>query len=106
MHIANFLDLERSLQTRRILVASAHDQQALRVRQDSSRKLLQSPILLEDSLDLTGECMETVDDLIPAFGERDSVFGKLESHHQESDVLRGIRLSKESGQLSGPFFGS
>src|SRR3954453_14964044 len=102
MHVADFLNLERPLQTCRVLISPAHDQQTLRVCQNGGCELLQRPILLQNFLDLARERMETIDDLIPAFGERDSVLGELESHHQEGNVLRGIRLSKVLDESMDP----
>jgi hypothetical protein len=36
--------------------------------------------------------MQTIDDLIPALSERDTIFGELESDHEQSDVLRSVCL--------------
>lgn len=116
MHVANFLDLERALETSSIsnhcqasvittlnkqdtnicaLVSSAHQQQTLVLR-DSSGKLLDLAVKLKNLLDLRRERVKTVDDLVPAFGERDAVLGELERNHQKRDVLRGISLQTES----------
>ena len=48
--------------------------------------------MLEDLLDLAWQLMESSNDLVSSFGERDAVFGQLEGHHQESNVLRGVGL--------------
>lgn len=57
MHVADFLDLERTFEASGVLVPPTHQQQTLRVGQYSGCKLLESLILLKDLLDHTRHLM-------------------------------------------------
>lgn len=43
--------------------------------------------------------METIDDLLPSRGFADGVIGELNSHHDQSDVLRSVSLSGSDTNL-------
>ena len=93
VHVADLLDLERTLkaggvpkqeivsysgrkngQERDSLVSTTHDQEGL-VITDHGGQLLDFRVKIEDPLDLAGECVETVDDLLPPLAERDAILG-------------------------------
>jgi hypothetical protein len=73
------------------LVASTHQQKTL-VSRNSRCQLFQGAILFQDFLDLGRQCMQTVNNLVSAFRERDAILRKLQGNHQKSDILRGISL--------------
>lgn len=60
---------------------------------DNLCEFLKRGVELEDLLDLTGQGMEAVDNLVPSLREGDAVLRKLEGDHHESDVLRGVGLT-------------
>lgn len=92
VHIRNLLDFQSSLETGGELVASAHDQQRLFLCERLLGQLLQSLVLHQDGLDLSGNVVQSVDNLLSALLLGNGVIRKLESHHDESDVLRGVSL--------------
>jgi hypothetical protein len=49
--------------------------------------MLKSLILFEDFLNLARQSVQTVNDLVSAFSERDAILGELKSHHYQGDVL-------------------
>ena len=69
-----------------------NEKQGLLVREDTSKTI----IALEHLLDLTGECMQTLDNLVAALSEHDTVFRKLESHHDEGVDLQCLRLKEHA----------
>ena len=87
MKVADFLNLQGTFQTRRVLVTAAHDQQAPLVDQRRVGELLQGLVQVEDFLDLRWERQQPLDDLVASRGQRDAVLGQLERHHQQCDVL-------------------
>ena len=74
------------------LVTPAHDKQTPLVGENTARKLLKASVALEHLLDLHRERMETLDDLSTALSHGQTVLGELESHHEQCDVLRSVRL--------------
>ena len=92
VHVTNFLDLERTLKTSGILESTSHDKQRARDLESLRGELLEALILVEHSGDLLREGMKTGDNLVAAFGERDTIFRELECHHNECDILRRIGL--------------
>jgi len=114
VHVTNFLDFECTFKASGIpedtrkgklatttktqaiytLISSTHQQQTL-IHCNSSSKLFELAVELEDFLDLTRQSMQTIDDLIPPLGEGDSVLRQLESDYDESDILRSICLERE-----------
>ena len=56
-----------------LLVTTTHEKEGPLVREDTSSELLETLVALEHLLDLTRECMKTLDDLVAALGERDAV---------------------------------
>lgn len=112
MHVAYFFNLEGSLEASGMsrigsdrsrtewvnfyaLVASTHQQKTL-IGRNSHRQLFQGAILFQDFLDLGRQCVQTVNNLISAFRERDAILRKLQGNHQKSDILRGISLGQPS----------
>ena len=76
----------------RSLVSSAHEQQTLGCSQNAKSERLQRLILVQHLFDLCWKLMQAIDNLVPSGGEGNAIFGKLKSHHQEGDILRGICL--------------
>lgn len=108
MHVAYFFNLEGSLEASGMsriesdrsrtewmkvyaLVASTHQQKTL-IGRNSHRQLFQGAILFQDFLDLGRQRVQTVNNLVPAFRERDAILRKLQGNHQKRDILRGISL--------------
>ena len=83
-----------------LLVTSTHDQQTLRVGKDGLGQELEGSILLEDSGNLAWKLVKTSNDLVAALSERNAIFGELESHHQQGDVLGGVSLNREASASS------
>ena len=79
-----------------LLVTTTHEKQGPLVREDTSSELLETLVAVEHLLDLTRECMQTLDDLVAALSERDAVLRKLKGHHEERDVLRRVRLEEHA----------
>jgi hypothetical protein len=52
------------------------------MRQEGAGELLQGLILLKDLLDLTGQSVKTLDDLVASLREGDAILGELESYHE------------------------
>ena len=48
----------------------------------------------EDLVDLRRKFMETIDDLIATFSQRDTIFGQLKGHHDKGNVLRRVSLEE------------
>lgn len=84
MAVSDLLDLQRSLQASGELVTSTHDEQTLLLCERVSGKLLEGLVLLEDSGDLHGEVVETVDDGPSSLEVTKGVVRELHGHHDES----------------------
>ncbi len=63
VHIRDRLDLERALETCRVLEAAAEDEQTARVGEYRRRERLEGLVRLEHLLDLAGRRVKTVDEL-------------------------------------------
>lgn len=87
VHIADLLDLERALETRRVLQSTTKDEQRARVRELGSRKLLERLVVLEHLYDLAWQSMQTVNDLLAALSQGHAVLRKLDGHHEKYDIL-------------------
>lgn len=96
VQITNFLDLEGTLKASSILESTTHDKQRARDLERFRCELLEGLVLVEDGSDLLREGMKTRDDLIAAFGERDTILRQLERHHNERNILRRIGLYSAS----------
>lgn len=72
------------------LETSAHDKQRRRVCEYGGGKLLESLVAVQDLANLGGELVKAIDDLISSFSKGDAVLRKLDGHHDESDILRGV----------------
>lgn len=94
--VADFLDLQSTLETGGILISTTHDQQGLGVNQSILGQLLEMLVGGKDLVDLRRKFVQTVDDLIATLGQRDAIFGQLESHHDEGNVLRRVSLRKHT----------
>lgn len=92
VHIADLLDLEGTLETGRVLVTSAHDEQRALLSERVVSKCLQSLVLGKDGLDLVWEGVQAVDDGVSSLSHRDSVLAKLDGHHDEGNVLGCVSL--------------
>lgn len=95
MHVADFLDLQGTLEAGRVLISTTHEKQGLVVTNDLGQ-LLDIAVKVKDSLDLTGQSVQAVDDLTSPLCEGDTIFGKLQSNHEQGDVLRGVRLGRSN----------
>ncbi|KAI3475145.1 hypothetical protein L1887_63506 [Cichorium endivia] len=99
VHVADLLDLERTLEAGGVLVASAHDEQRALLGERVVGERLERLVLCEDALDLGGEGVEAVDDGVPALGHRGPVLAQLDGHHDESNVLRCVGLGGGDADL-------
>lgn len=86
MAVSDLLDLERSLETRRELVAAAHDEERLLGGKRVLGELLKGLVLLEDARDLARKVVETVDDGLAALELAERVVRELNGHHDEGLV--------------------
>ena len=92
VEVTDFLNLQGTFQTRRVLVTAAHDKQTPLVAQRRVGKLLQRLVQFKDLLYLSRERQQPLDDLVAPRGQRDPVLGQLECHHQQCDVLGSVGL--------------
>ena len=92
MHVRDLLDLQGTLETRRVLEAATHDEQRTLVREQTVRKFLQSLVSVEHLLDLTWQLVQTVNDLAATLNHRDAVLRELDGEHDERNVLTRVRL--------------
>lgn len=92
VHIADFLNLQRSLEASGILISSTHDEQTLGDLESLLGHVLKSTVILQDLGDICGKGMKTSDDLVSPLTEGDAILGELDGHHDECDVLGSISL--------------
>lgn len=81
------------------LVASTHDEQTLLALQHVLGQRLQRLVHAQHLADLLGNVVQTVDDLLSSGSLPDRVVGQLHRHHDESNVLRGVRLGRGNTDL-------
>lgn len=115
VHVRHFLNLERALETRSVyssaltplltpshlpltLVSTPHNQQALLARHILGQRL-EMRILIEHLFNLTGDIVQTVDNLLTTSRLADRVVRKLNRHHDECNVLRRVRLGRGDTNL-------
>lgn len=101
VHVGHLFDLEGAFQACGVLVATPHDQQALLVEESILDELLKSLVGVEHLLDLLGEDLELVDDLVAAVGHADAILAELDGHHQQGEELGGVGLGGGHSDL-GP----
>ena len=107
VHVRDLLDLQSTLQTgsvwssarnskyfngQRTLVPSTHDEQTLLVRQQILGQRLQCLVHSQDLLDLSGNIVQAINDLLSSSSLEDRVVTQLNGNHDESDVLRSVGL--------------
>jgi hypothetical protein len=62
--------------------------------QGLAREQLQALVSLKNSLDLRGQLVKTIDDLVATLIHRRPVLGKYNCHHDESNVLGRVCLKR------------
>lgn len=92
VHVRDFLDLERTLEAGRVLVSTAHEEQAALLGKGITSEGLQVDVLGEDFLDMARQAVETINDLLATFRHRHAVLGELDGHHDEGNVLGRVGL--------------
>jgi len=91
--VASGRQLERSnLGRQRTLVTSTHDEQTLLVRQQILGQRLQCLVHSQDLLDLSGNIVQAINDLLSSSSLEDRVVTQLNGNHDESDVLGSVGL--------------
>ena len=83
-----------SRNSRLTLVTTTHDQQRLLLGESLLSQLLQRLVHHQDSLDLSGNLVQAVDDLLTTLLLGDGIVRELECHHDEGDVLGSVGLGR------------
>jgi hypothetical protein len=98
VHVGELLDLERALQARGEVEATAHDEQRL-LGVQLVRNLLDLLVHGEHTLDLTGQLLQAQEDLLAALPLRDRVLAHDEREHDQRDELTGVGLGGGDADL-------
>jgi hypothetical protein len=56
------------------------------------RKFFENGVELKNPSDLRRKGVEAIDNLVSSLGEGDTILGKLQRYHHESNILRGVGL--------------
>jgi hypothetical protein len=89
----------------RTLVATTHDEQTLLVRQQVLCQCLQGLVHSQDLLDLGGDVVQAVNDLLSSSGLEDGVVAELHGDHHEGDKLRSVCLGRSDTDLGTGLLG-